>query len=60
MIRAKVSKSRARIASEMAFMRAGTTSLIRCWMSGDVEIVCCMPAVEDVPFLVSETTQMSA
>lgn len=60
MSRAKVSKSRALIASEMARIRSGTTCFIRCSSRVDVSTVRCMPAVLDVPFLSSDTTQMRA
>ena len=40
-------------------MRSGTTCLMRCCSSGDVCTVRCIPAVDEVPFLASFTTQMS-
>lgn len=57
---AKVSKSFFRMASEISSILFGTTAEMRCWSKGEVSTVRCIPLVEDVPFLSSDTTQMSA
>src|SRR4051794_26299453 len=48
------------IALFMSFIHWGTTAVMRCWSKGDVSTVRCIPAVLDVPFLASDTMQMSA
>jgi hypothetical protein len=48
------------MASEISFMRSGTMCSIRCWRRAEVSTVRCIPDVEEVPFLSSETTQMRA
>ena len=59
-MRANASKSFWRIALEMLSILSGTTCAMRCWRSAEVSTVRCMPLVELVPFLASETTQMRA
>lgn len=57
---ANESKSFSLIALIIASILCGTTCLIRCWSKAEVSTVRCIPVVEDVPFLASLTTQMSA
>jgi len=57
---ANTGKSFDLIAVEIRSIRCGTTCLIRCWRREEVATVRCIPAVEGVPFFLSDTTRIIA